>query len=220
MRNLVPEVKLEWGEKKGCPVSTTAMKTQFKLLAALLSLILASPARAYDYPLSPSAIREAYFLGTRQGSVGPDFLARYGHRIPKLSAGTCTSGMRIETPFLHVADYASKAVNYSAQEAMRDFYDRPGVLRMYLDICYRVEAPPPNSITIKVIQNKKEIAPLSDERTPYAEPADEGSYFPSNGERVRLDFTAKKIDSSTLTIQIATPDGQHAETEFDLQTLR
>jgi hypothetical protein len=90
---------------------------------------------------------------------------------------------------------------------------------MYLDICYKIEAPSPNSITIKVIQNKREIAPLSDERTPYAEPADEGSYFPSNGDRVHLDLTAKKIDS-TFTIQIATPDGQQAETEFDLQTLR
>jgi hypothetical protein len=46
------------------------MKTQFKLLAAFLSLILASPARAYDYPLSPSAIRELIFWEPDKGALG------------------------------------------------------------------------------------------------------------------------------------------------------
>ena len=44
--------------------------------------------------------------------------------------------------------------------------------------------------------------------------------LPANGERVRLEFNSKQIDSSTLTIRIDTPDKQHSEVDFDLQVLR
>jgi hypothetical protein len=35
-----------------------------------------------------------------------------------------------------------------------------------------------------------------------------------------MEFDALKFGSSTLTIQIDTPDDQRAKTEFDLQSLR
>jgi len=190
-----------------------------KAFAFLIALNIAAPARAYDFPLSSHVIREAYFLGTRQGGLGPDFLARYARTIPELKQGTCMSEARIETPFLQVAFYASKAANYSAQDAVRDFYDKPAVFRMYLNICYMVKAPPPNAVTIRVLQGKKVLIPVSEERTPYAEPTAEGSYFPSNGEKIQLEFDPNKLNS-TLTIQIDTPDGQHAEISFDLGALR
>jgi hypothetical protein len=49
---------------------------------------------------------------------------------------------------------------------------------------------------------------------------DELATLPANGERVRLEFKSSQIDSSTLIILIDTPDKQHAEVNFDLQTLR
>jgi hypothetical protein len=196
------------------------MTRQFQFPVCLLSAILALPASAYVSSLSAQEIREAYFLGARQGSLGPSFLAMYNRRIPELKAGTCTSQARVETPFLQVADYASKSVNYSAQEAVKDFYGKPLVFQMYLNICYAAQASAPHSIRIQVSQNKKEIIPLSDKRSPYAEPADDGSYFPNNGEQAKLEFASNKLDSSTLTIRIDTPDGQRGSAEFDLQTIR
>ena len=87
--------------------------TQFHCIALLLALFLAFPVGAYDdIPHSTSAIRDAYFLGTRQGGLTPDILARYAHWIPELKEGTCTSQARLETPFLQIADYAGKAANY------------------------------------------------------------------------------------------------------------
>jgi hypothetical protein len=186
----------------------------------LLSTVLSVPVYAYEYPLSPEVIREAYFLGTRQGGLGAALLGQYARSIPELKQGTCTSEARIETPFLQVVDYASKAVNYSAQDAVKDFHDKPAVFRMYLNICYAVKAPPANSVTIRVLQDKKVFFPVSDKRAPYAEAADEGSYLPSNGEKIQLECVPGKLNSTTLTIEIDTPDGQHAETTFDLQTLR
>ncbi len=194
--------------------------TLLRLAAVALGLVLTLPAGAYDFPLTSGAIRDAYFLGTRQGALTPQFLAQYSHWVSDLREGSCTSEIRLETPFLQVADYTSKVPNYSSQDAVKDFYDKPLNLRVFLNICYMREAPPPNSVKIKVVQNKKEIVPLSDTRSPYAEPLNEYGFLPPNGEKAQLEFEAQKIDSSTLTIQIDTPDGQHADCVFDMQAIR
>jgi hypothetical protein len=189
-------------------------------LAFLLGLFLALPVGAYDdIPHSASAIRDAYFLGTRHGGLTPEILAPYAHWIPELKEWTCTSQARLETPFLQVAEYAGKAVNYSSQDAVKEFYGKQMVFRVYLDVCYKPNAPL-NAIKIKVFQNKKEIVPLSTESNPYVPRVDEFATLPANGEQVRLEFKSNQIDSSTLHFRIDTPDEQHAEVDFDLQTLR
>jgi hypothetical protein len=189
-------------------------------LVLLLALFLALPVGAYDdIPASASAIRDAYFFGTRPGSLTPELLARYAHWVPELKQGTCTSQVRLETPFLQIAVYTSKAFNYSAQDAVQQFYGKQIVFRVYLDICYKLNAPL-NAIKIKVIQNKKEVAPLSAESSPYVPRITKVATLPANGERVRLEFKSNQIDSSTLTIRIDTPDKQYAEVDFDLQVLR
>jgi hypothetical protein len=194
--------------------------THVNWLALLFALFLAFPVGAYDdITHSASAIRDAYFLGTREGGVTPEILANYAHWIPELKEGTCTSQARLETPFLQVADYAGKAANYSSQDAVKEFYGKQMIFRVYLDICYKPNAPL-NAIKIKVIQNKKEITPLSEESSPYIPRITELTTLPPNGEQVRLEFKSSLIDSSTLAIRIDTPDKQHAEADFDLQTLR
>ena len=196
------------------------LRGRFRFPAILLTLVLALHAQAYDQPLSANAIREAYFLGTRQSSLGADFLGQYAHTIPELKVGGYTSVVRIETPFVLVALHASRTMNYSAQDALRDFYNKPLPLRVYLDISYKPSASPQNSIRIKVVQNGKEVAPISDDRSPYYPRVDKRTSLPSIGEHVQLEFAPEKLDSSTVTILIDTPDGQHGETTFPLQTLR
>ena len=194
--------------------------TQLHGFAILLALFLAVPLNAYDdIPTPENSIRDAYFLGTRQGSLTPEFLARYAHWIPELKEGSCTSQVRLETPFRQVADYASKAPNLSSQDAVKQFYGKQMTFRVFLDICYKPNAPL-NTIKIKVFQNKKEIVPLSTGSSPYVPRVDELATLPANGERVRLEFKSNQIDSSTLHFRIDTPDEQHAEIDFDLQTLR
>lgn len=196
-------------------------RTPLHGLALLLALFLAIPLGAYDdTPTSESSIRDAYFLGKRQGSLTPEFLARYAHWIPELKDGAiCTSQARLETPFLQVANYASTAPNFSSQDAVEQFFGKQMFFNVYLDICYKPNAPL-NAIKIKIIQNKKEITPLSAESNPYVPRVDELATLPANGERVRLEFKSNQIDSSALIILIDTPDKQHAEVNFDLQTLR
>ncbi len=171
-----------------------------------------------DIPTSEGAIRDAYFLGSRQGSLTPEFVARYAHWIPELKDGTCTSQVRLETPFIQVANYASQASNFSSQDAVKQFYGKQMMFRVYLNICYKPSAPL-NAIKVKVFQNKKQIIPLTSESNPYV-PRVTKLALPADGEQIRLEFKSNQIDSSTLTFGIDTPDKRHAEVSFDMQTLR
>lgn len=195
------------------------MSRRFQILASLLSVILALPASAYDPSLSEEAIREAYFLGARQGGLGAEFLAHYSHTIPEFSVGAYVSLISVSTPFAQVALHASRTMNYSAQDAVKDFHDKVMVFRIHMEICYMPDAPP-DSLKVKLVQNKKEIVPDFAERSAYYPPTDAYTHLPSIGETIDLGFRPDKFDSSNLTIQIATPDGRTAETEFNLQTLR
>jgi hypothetical protein len=74
----------------------------------LLALFVAVSLSACDDIPTPGKLNTGcLFLGTRQGSLTPEFLARYAHWIPELKEGTCTSQVRLETPFFQVADDAS-----------------------------------------------------------------------------------------------------------------
>jgi len=197
----------------------TSRKSFSGVIALILSLALCRPASAYDYPLSSSAIREAYFLGTRAGGLGTEFLSEYRHAIPGLRVAEYISFARIETPFVQVAARSSQKLNYSAQDAVEEFREKLLPFRIHLEICYRPDAPP-NALKIRLIQNRKEIVPDSAERSAFYPATDPYTRVSSIGEIVNLQVDAAKIDSSTLTIKIDTPDDQHASTDFDLQTLR
>lgn len=190
-----------------------------KLLAMLVRLATAVPAVAYDYPLSSNAIRDAYFLGRRQGGLGTEFLAEYRHAIPSLRVEEFISFARIETPFVQVAVESGRKLNYSAQDAVQDFLGKPLSVRLHLEILYMPDAPP-DAVKIKLVQNRKEISPSSVERSAFFPPTDVYTRLPSIGETFDLEVDALKLDGSALAIYIETPDGRNASVEFDLQSLR
>jgi hypothetical protein len=57
------------------------------------------------------------------------------------------------------------------------------------------------------------------ESSPLSE-ATEFGFLPPNGEQIALQFSPDIIDSSTLTISIDAPNGQHDRIDLDLSTLR
>ncbi len=141
-------------------------KTWLASAAALLAPTLANPAGAYDSPLSENAIRDAYFLGTRQDALGPALTAKYTHEIPKLTVGKFRSYASLETPFIQVAIFSSKKLNYGAQDAVKDFLGKPVLLHIRLDVCYMLDAPP-NALQVRIVQNKKDLVPSSFQRSAY-----------------------------------------------------
>jgi hypothetical protein len=187
--------------------------------AVLLAFTLAIPVRAYDLPLTENSIRDAYFLGTRQDALGPDLIAKYTHEIPKLSLDKFHLFVSLETPFIQVAIFSSKKLNYSAQDAVKEFLGKALLFRLRLEICYMYDAPP-DALNVRIVQNKKDLVPDSLERSAYFPASDKYSSPPPIGETMQFEFSPDKIDSSTLTILIDTPDGQHAQLDLDLGTLR
>jgi hypothetical protein len=96
---------------------------------------------------------------------------------------------------------------------------------VFLDICSRypdssVGRSEAGKIRIKMSQENKEIVPKSVERSQYYPFQDSGAFIPSIGEHVQMEFDAGKIESSPLTIEIDTPNGRHADTTFELSTLK
>jgi len=199
-----------------CEVSRSAFP---KLFIMILSLALAWPVSAYDYPLTPTAIRDAYFLGRRQGGLGTEFLAEYRHAIPSLRVEEFISFARIETPFAQVAAQSSRKLNYSAQDAVQDFLGKPLLFQVHLEICYMSDAPP-DAVKIKLVQNRKEIVPTSVKRAAFYAPTDPYMRVASIGETLDLELDALMLDGSALTIYIGTPDGRNTSIEFDLRSLR
>jgi hypothetical protein len=190
-----------------------------QLFALFFACILSLPCLGFD-SLTESSIRDAYFLGSRPGGVSPEILGRYARQIDELHQGNCVSKARIETPFLQIAEEVASRPNYSAQDAVKEFSGRPTSLRVFLDICYMSEAPAPHSVKLRFFQNTKEVLSTTDNRSAFAERFNKTSFLPPNGESAKLEFDPKNLDSSALTILIDTPNGQHAETIFDLQSLR
>jgi hypothetical protein len=189
----------------------------------LLTTLFAGVALAYEYPLSSAAIREAYFLGTGPDRAGADFLAAYSHTVPELRVGSYVTVVRLETPYSHIVEHVRGLLNYSAQDAVRDFQGKPATLRIVLDVAYITPDVTPNAsgeLRITVSQNKKEISPKSVHTSSYYPFQDAFQSAPRIGEHVHLDFKPAMLDSSTLTVAIDTPDGRHAETEFDLAALK
>lgn len=197
----------------------TSLSWGVRLAALCMGLMLVFPAWAYDVPLSEGSIRDAYYLGTRATTLVPDFLREYTQNLPELKVGRYTSVIRLETPFSQIAIASAKKLGYSAQDAVKEFLGRPLAFRISMDICYRIDAPE-DAVRIKVFQNKREIFPESYDSSPYYPATDKHTRATSIGEKVELEFKPDKIESSTMLIVIDTPDGQHAEATFDLQTFR
>jgi hypothetical protein len=79
---------------------------------------------------------------------------------------------------------------------------------------------PPDALQVRIVQNKKDLLPTSSERSLFFPASDQYTSPPPIGETIQFEFSADKIDSSTLVLLIDTPDGQHAETVFDLWAVR
>ena len=188
------------------------------VVAATMAAVAALPALAYRYPLSSNSIHEAYLLGAATNGENEDFVAPYTHTLPALKVQMYLSDVKIETPFFQVAEHARETKNYTAQDAIEEFLPHPPALFLVqLDICRGHKETQP--VKFRITQNDRELTPSSVERTPYYAAQRHGPSL-IIGDHVKLEFEADKIESAPLTVEIETPEGQHAETTFDLSKLR
>jgi len=198
------------------------MRIRFRALALALAIVPA--AFAYEYPLSPSVIREAYFLGSGPKGASTGFYSKYIHNLAIPATAPPASYVSIETPYLQIAEHSRNTPNYDAQDAVKEFQNKPMTFRIFAEVYYKPRDSDGGSgrhdIRIRLVQHAREIDTEVADRWDLNTFRDAATSAKSVGQHVELECRAEKIDSSDLTVDVDTPDGQHAETTFDLSEIK
>jgi len=208
-------------------------REQARLSIVLAGLLIAPLAGAYDYPLSPEAIREAYFLGKGHSAKRAEFFEKYTQRLPMPEKGPHIAVVRLETPYAVVVERASESgLSYFPPDAEEEFLGKPGIFRLHVQIdltaSYGTLLPSrPGAIrlrsddfwrdfTFRLVQSKIIRARAIHGMPIYGG----GSASVLVGASVDLEYEAAKIRSGPATVEVLTPDGQKTRVTFDLATLR
>jgi len=192
-------------------------------IALLVVAQVAQSAAAYEYPLSSSAVREAYFLGSRKDEKTTEFLAQYVRRFPLPALGPHVAEIEVRTPLQQVVKRAKDALpGYSAFQAQKEYQANPDRIvvrvRVYLTPTYGGYNRPKDfwrDFKISVAHHDA-IEP----KKVTGDPQYSIGIGDLIGAEVLLEFDTGQIASELLRIEVRTPDGQVVTTEFDLRKLR
>jgi hypothetical protein len=210
--------------------------TRLTLAPLLSALVVAQPLLALNYPLTDTAIREAFLTGNANNDRTTEFLLKYAHSLPVPEKGPHVAIISLRTPYEQVAERGATAANIHAQEAEQEFLGKPMpfLIRVQIDFTptYPVDpAQSPNAaqalyqplpdfqrdFEVDVIQDKK-IVPKST-RTYLLYSGASFNIWGTSGVIIEQEYDPEKIDSSPMTVRVATPDGQDVQTTFDLARL-
>lgn len=100
------------------------MRSQLSSFSAILATVflLPAPSLAFDTPLSPEAVRDAYFLGQRNDETTASFFTPYFRTLPVPDSGPYIAEVEIYTPYLQVLEASRRrSMGYSAQQAELDY---------------------------------------------------------------------------------------------------
>jgi hypothetical protein len=90
--------------------------------ALSVSLLLIPCAFAFDTPLSPEAVREAYFLGQHNNQSTLSFFNPYCRVLPKPDNGPYIAEVEVYTPYVQIVEASRRrSMGYSAQQAEQDY---------------------------------------------------------------------------------------------------
>jgi len=215
-----------------------------RLFALLWSswFALAFPARAYETPLSDTAVREAYFLGQHHDGIYPDFLRKYGIGLPLPKNGPHIASISFFTPYAQTAIYSNqRAGSYSAQQAQIDHDQRPEVVQVVVQIwftssygAYLVE--PAGSATnapkgflprspdfwrdfrVRVTQSEQLVIPVKASGEPLVDCEEYSCEL--SGATLIFEYPASSITSDTVTVLVTPPEGEPVSVNFDPSVLR
>lgn len=209
--------------------------TRITSLLVIAVLLFAVPSLAFDYPLSETAIREAFLTGN--GNRNSELFVKYAHNFSAPDSGPYVASIRLETPFEQVAQRGATASNYHAPEAEQEFLGKRMPFRVRVEIqftptypefqnresngAYSLLQPLPdyqNDFQIDVSQDNT-ITPLAS-RAYVASSNFSNTVWGIQGIVIEQEFDPQKIDSSDMTVEVHTPDGQDVATTFDLSQLR
>jgi hypothetical protein len=86
------------------------------------SLLLCQPLLAFDAPLSPEAVRDAYFLGQHNDQSTLSFFSQYVKTLRAPDKGPYIAEVEFYTPYTQVVEASRRRTgSYSAQQAEVDY---------------------------------------------------------------------------------------------------
>lgn len=216
------------------------MKNKAALLACIpaLGFLAVAPAiNAFEYPLSETAIRSAFLSGHATDGRNARLFDKYVRDFPVPESGPYVARIRIETPFEQVAKVAATASNIHAQEVEQEFAGKQMPLRVSVEIQFTPTYPafdvaePTGAYSL--------LQPLPDYQRDFQIDVSQGnaiepessrayissSYFSNTvwgiqGFVIEQEYDPTKIDSSDLTVEVHTPDGQDVVTAFNMAELQ
>lgn len=185
------------------------------LSIVLSALFITQTVFAFSYPLSPEAIREAYFLGKGDSTKLADVFGKYTQTYPAPEKGPYVAAVEFQTPYVVVAEQiAAHPTSYYAPDAEKEFLGKPEICRARVEVSFPYDDV--ENITVQVFQGGKEIASDSTHSGYYGD--DE---LPWVGIQKDVEYDAAKIDpDKTVTVVVTLENGQTVEADFDLSTIR
>ena len=207
------------------------------ILRLALGICLAVQAlNAYQYPLTPEAVHEAYVLGERNDRATADFLAPYISPCTGLEVSCFVTQIQVLTPFAQVVDLSlrNRSTSYTEQRALEDYQRRGDTvafqIRLIMPAAYKTPSPdvsaslrPENfwrSFRFELKQRGRAIAPRSIHSDPIYSLPETGRSAVLDGAIVLLVYGAKDVASEDATIEVRTPESKTITIVFDLKKLR
>ncbi len=207
------------------------------------TLLLATSAQAFSFPLSIESIREAYFLGQRRDETTARYLHTYSKHLAPPKTGPYISSVRFLTPFAQLVQLSTEhSVGYSAQQAQQDHRNKKEIVEISVNIDFTetygaiLTDPPParasdpstyhlrsagfwSDFDVQVFDRDNVIEPATYTGRPAYRCAYEGGCS-LTGAMITLTFPASTFDSDSTTVLVTPPEGEPVAVDFDLTRLR
>ena len=225
-------------------------KSDSCVLLGALALVLSAPvARAYEATLSPSALHDAFVLGQRNDQFTAEFLDPYAKQASGTAEGGTPHLSEIEvlTPFSQVVDESRRkgSSGFSEEQSLAAYHKRGDTIVIRVSLVLPAAYPekergaqaptvshdpkqtdalrPENfwqKFQFALKQNGKTIPTKAIHNQPVYSAATKNSPSTLDGQTVWLEYDAKSIANEPISIEVNTPDGKTATTQFDLKSLR
>jgi len=221
------------------------------LLAALLFFFSACSAlTAYETPLTPAALHDAYILGQRNDQATASFLGPYVKLLAEKSQAPHIAEIQIQTPFAQLVDLSRRFTSgYSEEQAAREYRQRGDIvvvrILLLLPAAFpKPDAPaaaaspgdaqqssPPQTSALKpenfwqnfrfdIKQRGKTIATRFIRNKPVYSTPTKDTPAVLDGATVWLEYDAKDVASEETLIEVLTPESKTITATFDLKSLR
>jgi len=218
------------------------------LLAVLLCTAHSGVSLAYEVPLTPAALHEAFILGQRNDAATAAFLNPYVKQITENSREPHIAEIQILTPFAQVVDLSRRFTSgYSEEQAAREYHERGDtvVVRIVLMLpaAYPKPDAPPNdapapaqqpdapasalrpenfwqNFRFATKQQGKAISSRFIRNQPIHSTPTKDTPSVLDGATVWLEYDAKDAASEETVVEVTTPDSKTISATFDLKKLR